>query len=286
MLADLRIFLIQFVFPATGMSEKPTNLLCFFLKNSNFISMISYASAIGGCNTTVGPKDKQDSVFFSEPKMTGDILAKKILSIRPGIPIILCTGFSNKINREKAMDMGIRALTGAEGRCLTDLTVSRDSHVAAVLPDNPGTACCWLGGLADNIAGWSLLRWFRPEIQAFLNAYISVFVSPEHRGKGIGRLLVHAALDHDEEQEMTPIFFTSTAQQTAFYRSWGILSEFMTSHPFPRRYWDHARFIKRRLLRPRNRSCTWRRLNFLSDSNAQENLRWFKNPPTKNWAKR
>jgi len=42
------------------------------------------------------------------PKMTGDKLATELLSIRPGIPIILCTGFSERITGEKAKEMGIR----------------------------------------------------------------------------------------------------------------------------------------------------------------------------------
>jgi len=42
------------------------------------------------------------------PKMTGDELATELLGIRPGIPIILCTGFSERITEEKAKEMGIR----------------------------------------------------------------------------------------------------------------------------------------------------------------------------------
>jgi PAS domain S-box-containing protein len=43
------------------------------------------------------------------PNMTGDQLAKELISIRPAIPIIICTGFSERINREKAEAMGIKA---------------------------------------------------------------------------------------------------------------------------------------------------------------------------------
>ncbi|NIO86189.1 MAG: PAS domain S-box protein [Candidatus Aminicenantes bacterium] len=43
------------------------------------------------------------------PKMTGDILAKKILTIRPDIPVILCTGFTEKISEENAYEIGIKA---------------------------------------------------------------------------------------------------------------------------------------------------------------------------------
>jgi PAS domain S-box-containing protein len=43
------------------------------------------------------------------PNMTGDRLAREILATRPDVPIILCTGFSEKINQEKAKQLGIRA---------------------------------------------------------------------------------------------------------------------------------------------------------------------------------
>ncbi|HSQ85589.1 MAG TPA: PAS domain S-box protein [Desulfobacterales bacterium] len=40
------------------------------------------------------------------PKMTGDKLVKEFLTIRPDIPIILCTGFSEKIDESKAKAIG------------------------------------------------------------------------------------------------------------------------------------------------------------------------------------
>lgn len=43
------------------------------------------------------------------PYMTGAELAQKILAIRPDIPIILCTGQSELINREKSLAMGVCA---------------------------------------------------------------------------------------------------------------------------------------------------------------------------------
>ena len=43
------------------------------------------------------------------PEMTGLELAKKILSIRPGMPIILCTGFSHQVDAETAKQAGIKA---------------------------------------------------------------------------------------------------------------------------------------------------------------------------------
>lgn len=45
---------------------------------------------------------------YTMPHMTGADLATKILKIRPEIPIILCTGFSESINEKEAIAMGIR----------------------------------------------------------------------------------------------------------------------------------------------------------------------------------
>ena len=42
------------------------------------------------------------------PKMTGDKLARGIMAIRPDIPVIMCTGFSELINKDDALQIGIR----------------------------------------------------------------------------------------------------------------------------------------------------------------------------------
>jgi CheY-like chemotaxis protein len=46
------------------------------------------------------------------PGLTGAELAKEFLRIKPGIPIILCSGFSELINEEGAKAMGIRGYVG------------------------------------------------------------------------------------------------------------------------------------------------------------------------------
>jgi len=43
------------------------------------------------------------------PQMTGDKLAKEIMGIRPEMPVILCTGHSEKITEEKTKKLGIAA---------------------------------------------------------------------------------------------------------------------------------------------------------------------------------
>jgi DNA-binding NtrC family response regulator len=41
------------------------------------------------------------------PMLTGAELAKEVMRLRPGLPVILCTGFSEAIDQAKAKAMGI-----------------------------------------------------------------------------------------------------------------------------------------------------------------------------------
>ncbi len=45
---------------------------------------------------------------MSMPHMDGDALAKEVLALRPDMPIILCTGYNERISEEKARALGIR----------------------------------------------------------------------------------------------------------------------------------------------------------------------------------
>jgi DNA-binding NtrC family response regulator len=42
------------------------------------------------------------------PEMTGVDLARKVLQVRPDMPVILCSGYSEVINGEQALEIGIR----------------------------------------------------------------------------------------------------------------------------------------------------------------------------------
>ena len=55
--------------------------------------------------------DKYDIVVtdMTMPDMTGDKFAKKLMEIRPDIPVIICTGFSSLTTKEKSLKMGIKA---------------------------------------------------------------------------------------------------------------------------------------------------------------------------------
>ncbi len=45
---------------------------------------------------------------MSMPQMTGDRLVKEILKLRPDMPTILCSGFNEKMDEERAAEIGIR----------------------------------------------------------------------------------------------------------------------------------------------------------------------------------
>ena len=43
------------------------------------------------------------------PQMTGPEMARKIFGIRPGMPMIICTGHNQNMGEEKAIKMGFKA---------------------------------------------------------------------------------------------------------------------------------------------------------------------------------
>jgi len=54
--------------------------------------------------------DSYDLVItdMTMPNMTGEQLAQKLIDIKPELPIIMCTGFSERIDKEKAEALGIK----------------------------------------------------------------------------------------------------------------------------------------------------------------------------------
>ena len=57
-------------------------------------------------------KDAIDLVItdLTMPNMTGDILAEKMLEIKPDLPIIMCTGFSENMDNKRAVELGVQSL--------------------------------------------------------------------------------------------------------------------------------------------------------------------------------
>ena len=56
--------------------------------------------------------DNYDLVIsdMTMPGMTGDLLAAELMKIRADIPVIICTGYSERIDEKRARDLGIKGL--------------------------------------------------------------------------------------------------------------------------------------------------------------------------------
>ncbi|MBW2028445.1 MAG: PAS domain S-box protein [Deltaproteobacteria bacterium] len=71
------------------------------------------SSSLEALNLFRAKPDEFDLVItdMTMPHMTGDRLARELLRLRPDVPIILCTGYSERITAEDAKRMGIKAFT-------------------------------------------------------------------------------------------------------------------------------------------------------------------------------
>ena len=96
-------------------------------------SVSAFSSSEDALNAFRAQPDNYDLVItdMTMPKITGNKLAEEILSVRPEMPIILCTGFSHLVSKEKAQEIGIR-------RYLTKPVLKKDLAIAVreVLDDN------------------------------------------------------------------------------------------------------------------------------------------------------
>ena len=73
-------------------------------------SVVSRTSSVEALEAFRAAPDKFDLVItdMAMPNMSGDQLAPALIKIRPDIPILLCTGFSERLPEEKAKSMGIK----------------------------------------------------------------------------------------------------------------------------------------------------------------------------------
>jgi PAS domain S-box-containing protein len=71
--------------------------------------VVATASSLEALKVFRAAPDSFDVVITDQtmPEMTGEALARELLSIRPDLPVIQCTGFSHTLSAEKARAMGI-----------------------------------------------------------------------------------------------------------------------------------------------------------------------------------
>ena len=74
--------------------------------------VVSRTSSIEALELFKAKPDYFDLVITDQtmPGMTGDALARELLRIRPNLPVIICTGYSQTIDHERAKKIGIKAL--------------------------------------------------------------------------------------------------------------------------------------------------------------------------------
>ncbi len=85
------------------------NLLADFLVQANY-HICTFSDSREALDVFTATPERYDMIItdMTMPDMTGLELSQKILAIRPELPIILMTGFSEQVNREKALTAGIR----------------------------------------------------------------------------------------------------------------------------------------------------------------------------------
>jgi PAS domain S-box-containing protein len=76
------------------------------------LTVTVFNSSIDACSAFSDDPDSYELVILDQtmPRMTGIELARNLLGLRPGLPVILYTGYSEEITGEQAKQQGIRAL--------------------------------------------------------------------------------------------------------------------------------------------------------------------------------
>jgi CheY-like chemotaxis protein len=84
---------------------------------SRMLESLGYEVTIAGDGATAlarfrAEPDRFDAVITDQtlPGMRGDELTTALLEVRPGLPIVICTGFSERLDDEAARALGARAL--------------------------------------------------------------------------------------------------------------------------------------------------------------------------------
>lgn len=112
------------------------------------------------------------------------------------------------------------ALTAAEQVRLRELTIGTpDSYMLASLRERPRRTQCFLARSGPTLVGWSLARWFKDFADHPRNAHLSVFVDPQWRRRGLGRILLGQAVAFSKEHRLVPWVYGEQTGQLAFYRA-------------------------------------------------------------------
>ena len=83
-------------------------------EDAGFATTWSDPPGVEGFTNPTGPltnpgKDGNPDGFLKAVRSGADVLVAELMSIRPGLPVIVCTGYSQNIDAERATQLGIRA---------------------------------------------------------------------------------------------------------------------------------------------------------------------------------
>ena len=90
--------------------EKPLVDLGYQMLKRLGYAVTTRTSSVEALELFMDQPDKFDLIItdMTMPNMTGDELAARLMKIRADIPVILCTGYSERISKEKAHEIGIK----------------------------------------------------------------------------------------------------------------------------------------------------------------------------------
>ena len=89
--------------------ESILNLEKNVLENNGY-TVFSFTNSVEALETFRSNPDKFDLVItdYMMPGLTGEQLVKELFCLRPDISIIMCTGYSKKLDEKKAGALGIK----------------------------------------------------------------------------------------------------------------------------------------------------------------------------------
>ena len=82
---------------------------------------------------------------YNMPEMTGDKLVKKLFSLRPQIPVIMCTGFSEKFSESLARELGIVEYV------TKPVLMQEFAHTIRKVLDGPPDESCTVSGQSSSL---------------------------------------------------------------------------------------------------------------------------------------
>jgi two-component system cell cycle sensor histidine kinase/response regulator CckA len=102
----------------------------------------AYASGMEALAAFKADPESVDLVLtdMTMPEMTGDLLAREVMAVRPKVPVLVSTGYSNTLTAEMVMEIGIKGVVkkpASKSELAAAVRIALDDADAYYLPDKP-----------------------------------------------------------------------------------------------------------------------------------------------------